>query len=68
MSFPLSVQGHSEAVVSVLFEPRDGSPHYYRTYRRIRNLAGFKARRIAEAPECRVSFGAPIWSNHYGAH
>lgn len=56
--------------VSVLVEPKD-APHFYVTWkgesiRGIRRAA--RARYAAEYPGARVSFGAALSTNSYGAH
>lgn len=51
----------SRATIVVLYEPGDGSACYYKTWRGVANLQTFKRMRRAEAPDCRVSFGPPLW-------
>ena len=57
--------------VSVLVEPKD-APLYYRTWTGTRSVraiheAAWKFYR-EKHPGCRVSFGAAMTTNHYGAH
>jgi len=51
----------SRATIVVLYEPTDGSAYYYKTWRGVSNVQTFKRLRRAEAPDCRISFGQPLW-------
>lgn len=63
-------QGTQECRISVLVEPKNGE-HFYKTWVG-RTAKGIhrQARAVYhdQYPGCRVSFGAPIYTYHYGAH